>query len=88
MNKLQGERAVVNKKYGISLSPVIKSRETPEGGGRCLLIPIPLFPKKPPESFAFFPPVTFDTVEHSGAYKIILDLFRRFEQICFLKFRG
>ncbi|MCI5137607.1 MAG: hypothetical protein D3922_04145 [Candidatus Electrothrix sp. AR1] len=28
MNKLQGERAVVNKKYDISLSPVIKSRET------------------------------------------------------------
>jgi hypothetical protein len=26
-------------------------------------------------------------VEHSGAYKSILDLFRRFQQICFLRFR-
>jgi len=53
MNKLQGERAVVNKKYDNSLSPATKSRETlkktpketPERGGRCLLIPFPLFPK-------------------------------------------
>ncbi|MCI5222452.1 MAG: hypothetical protein D3924_07230 [Candidatus Electrothrix sp. AR4] len=41
MNKLQGERVMVNKKYDISLSPVIKSREslkeTPERGGEPIL---------------------------------------------------
>ncbi|MCI5137946.1 MAG: hypothetical protein D3922_05940 [Candidatus Electrothrix sp. AR1] len=86
--------------YGKSDTRACKSRAF-DYRGFCL--PSPKAPRKaPPWDFpqssddsaklrsatcAFFPPVTFHPIEHSGAYKSIFGLFGPFQQKLFLRFR-